>query len=277
MTIEAEIARILKDKDKMIKSGTKTMLEILEELRKQIMTDLGKAALRVVSPSGPEAITEWDAYHLKQMLSSIETQIANFSAKAQTEASGLLEESWGVGRNLVDVPLAQAGIYTGFGLSTSVLDTLKDFTFHKIDGLSQAAWDKIRSELTLGVMGGKTPQEVARAIGMNLKDPSIFTSIAARAEVITKTEMGRVFSTAAELRMEEAADHVDGLEKQWRHVGHPRVPRASHLAADGQHVFVDEAFNIGGVEMMYPRDPAAPIDEVINCGCDHVPYHARWA
>jgi hypothetical protein len=221
------------------------------------------------------------------MLDSIESQIANFSAKARAEANGLLEESWGMGRNLVDIPLAQAGlrpggaygpegIYIGFRLSTSVLDTLKDFTFHKIEGLSEAAWDKIRGELTLGVMGGKTPQEVAAAIGKNLKDPSIFGTIARRAEVITKTEMGRVFSTAAELRMEEAADHVDGLEKQWRHVGHPKVPRSTHLAADGQHVPVDEPFDIGGIEMMYPRDPAAPIEETINCGCDHVPYHARW-
>jgi len=265
-TVNSEITRILRDKDRMVKSGAKAMLDILKELQKQTLDKLGRAA-----------ITEWDAYHLKQMLDSIESQVANFSAKARAEANGLLEESWGMGRNLVDVPLAQAGIYTGFRLSTSVLDTLKDFTFHKIEGLSDAAWDKIRGELTLGVMGGKTPQEVAVAIGKNLKDPSIFGTIARRAEVITKTEMGRVFSTAAELRMEEAADHVDGLEKQWCHVGHPKVPRPSHLAADGDHVPVDEPFNIGGVKMMYPRDPAAPIEETINCGCDHVPFHARWA
>lgn len=255
MTIAAEIAKIIKDKNRAIKSGTKSMLEILEVLRTDVIKELGQTA-----------VTEWDSYHLKQMLSSIENQISNFKVKSRAEAEGLLEESWGMGRNLVDVPLAEAGIYTGFRLSTDVLDTLKDFTFHKIEGLSEAAWDKIRGELTLGVMGGKTPQEVAEAIGRNLEDPSIFGTIARRAEVITKTEMGRVFSTAAELRMEEAADHVAGLEKQWRHVGHPKVPRPSHLAADGDHVPVNEPFNIGGVEMMYPRDPAAPIEETINCG-----------
>jgi len=264
-TINSQIARIIKDKNRAIKTGARAMLDILEELRAQTIKEIGGAA-----------VTEWDAYHLKQMLSSIESQISNFQAKAKAEAEGFLEESWGMGRNLVDVPLAEAGIYMGFSLSTSILDTLKDFAFHKIEGLSDSAWDKIQSELTLGVMGGKTPQEVASAIGKNLTDPSIFTSIGARAEVITKTEMGRVFSTAAEMRMEEAADHVDGLEKMWRHAGHPKVPRASHLAADGDHVPVDEPFNIGGVEMMYPRDPKAPIEETINCGCDHVPYHSRW-
>ena len=66
--------------------------------------------------------------------------------------------------------------------------------------------------------------------------------------------------------MEEAAKSVDGLEKMWRHAGHPRSPRITHLAADGRHVPVDEPFDIGGVAMMYPRDPAAPSEEVINCG-----------
>jgi len=254
-TVNSEILRILKDKNQMIKSGTQSMLDILEELRGQVIDQLGRSALE-----------SWDAYHLKQVLSSIEDQVENFRVKAKAEADGLLDESWGTGRNLVDVPLAEAGIYVGFRLSTSILDALKDFAFHKIDGLSDSAWEKIQGELTLGILGGKTPQEVAKAIGMNLEDPSIFTSIAARAETITKTEMGRVFSQAAELRMEEAADHVDGLEKQWRHVGHPMKPRPTHLAADGQHVPVDEPFDIGGVEMMFPRDPGAPLDEVINCG-----------
>ena len=264
-TVNSAIAKIIKEKGLAVKSGTRAMLDILEELRKEVLYELGQAA-----------ITKWDSYHLKQMLSSIENQVENFKAKAKAEAEGLLEESWGLGKNLVDLPLAEAGIYTGFHLSTSVFDTMKDFTFHKIDGLSNAAWEKIQSELTLGVMGGKTPQEVAAAIGKNLKDPSVFGSIARRAEVITKTEMGRVFSQAAELRMEQAAEHVDGLEKKWRHVGHPKVPRLSHVAADGQHVPVNEPFNIGGESMMFPRDPAASIEETINCGCDHVPFHVRW-
>jgi hypothetical protein len=255
MNVSSQISRILKDKDLGIRTGTRAMLSLLEELRDQTIGELGKAAL-----------TGWDSYHLKQMLSSIESQIANFQSKAKAEAGGLLDKSWNTGKTLVDAPLATVGVSTGFAMSGTLLETLKDFTFHKIEGLSASAWDKIRGELTLGVMGGKTPQDVAAAIGKNLKDPSIFGSIARRAEVITRTEMGRVFSTAAEARMEQAAEYVDGLEKEWRHVGHPAVPRPSHLAADGQHVPVNEPFNIGGILMMYPRDPAAPIEEVINCG-----------
>lgn len=264
-TVNSEIRRIIKEKDMAIRSGTQSMLDILKELQTQVLNETGKAALG-----------SWDAYYLKNLLGAIESQIDNFTVKAKAEAAGLLEDSWGKGIAMVDVPLGSAGIYTGFHISTSSLDVLKEFTFHKLDGLSAAAMDKIKAELTLGIIGGKTPAEVAAAIGKNLKDPSIFTSIAARAEVITKTEMGRVFSTANQMRMEQASEYVVGLEKQWRHAGHPKQARPAHLAAHGQHVPVNEPFNIGGVPMMYPRAPGAPLDEVINCGCDHVPYHPRW-
>ena len=253
--VNSEMKRIIREKDLMLKTGTQAMLDILKELQKQVMTELGQAALG-----------SWNAYQLKQLLNSIEFQIANFTQKARAEASGLIKEAWGKGTSLIDDPLAVNGIYTGFAISTSVLDTLSDFVFHKIKNLSDDAWVKIRGELTLGMLGGKTPQEVAKAIGKNLTDPSIFSSIAQRAEVITKTEMGRAFSTAAQTRMEQAAQHVDGLEKQWLHAGHPKKPRTAHMAAHGQHVPVNEPFNIGGMKMMYPRDPAAPLEEVINCG-----------
>jgi hypothetical protein len=254
-TVNSEILRIISDKNRAITTGTRAMLDILNEVRKQVIDEIGRAALG-----------SWDIYHLGQVKDSVEAQIENFKVKARAEADGLMDDIWGKGQTLVTAPLAEKGIYVGFHISSSVLDTLKDFAFHKIDGLADAAWQQIRGEVTLGILGGKTPQEVAAAIGRNLTDPSIFSSIAARAEVITKTEMGRVFSTATEMRMEEAANHVDGLEKMWRHAGHPKVPRSSHLAADGDHVPVDEPFDIGGVEMMYPRDPGAPIEETINCG-----------
>jgi hypothetical protein len=254
MEVSEQILRVLKEKDQAIKSGTKAMLGILEELRAQVMTDLGKTTL-----------TDWDRYYLQQTFRSIQSQVANFEAKARAEASGLFDQSWDLGKNLVDASLGVTGIYTGFHLSSSVLDTLKEYSNDYLQNLFGDAWTKIKGEINLGVLGQKTPQEVAQAIGETI-DSGRFANFANRAETITQTEMGRVFSAATQARMEQAADYVDGLEKMWRHVGHPMVPRLTHLAADGDHVPVDQPFNIGGVLMMHPRDPAAPLDEVINCG-----------
>lgn len=266
-SVNAEIKRIIRDKDSGILGGTEAMQAILKELQTQVQRELGQAALG-----------SWDVHSLKKMLNSVERNIADAETKAKAEITGLTDDAWQMGMNLVDAPLEAAGIYTGFNISKSSMERLmmKDFAEHIIKGLYGDGWLKIKSELTLGVLGGKTPQEVSKVIGQNLDEPSIFTSLDARAEAITKTEMGRVFSAATQARMEEAAGHVEGLEKQWLHAGHPRAARPLHLALNGLHVPVDEPFLVGNVAMMYPRDPAAPLSEVINCGCDHVPYHERW-
>lgn len=263
--VNSTIKKILKEKDAGILTGTEAMNGILVDLQKQVQGELGGAALG-----------SWDAYQLKRMLDAIERQTADFQTKAKKEIGTSLDASWETGRALIEESLKVAGIYTGFNISTSSLNALKDFTFHKIDGLADDAWYKIKGELTLGVLGGKTPAEVANAIGKNLTDKSIFSSISARAEAITKTEMGRVFSTATQSRMAEAAQYVEGLEKQWIHAGHPKAARPTHVAAAGQHVPWNEPFLIGSIPMMFPRDPKAPIGEVINCGCDHVPWHESW-
>lgn len=265
-TANSEIKRIIKQKNTAIRTGAEKVRDLLKELHGQVMTELGKAALG-----------SWDAYSLRQYLDAIEFQMGAFASKAKTAEGALLAESWGMGQALVDAPLAAGGIYTGFHLSTSVLETMKDFTFHKIDGVTGAAWDQVRGELTLGILGGKTPQEVAAAIGKNI-DAGRFASISLRAETITKMEMGRAFSQAADLRMEQAAEHVEGLEKQWLMVGRAKVHRPKHEALNGVHIPIDQPFYYaGGVPVRFPRDPGAPIGETINCGCDHVPYHASWA
>lgn len=265
MKVSAEITKILKAKDKGIVSGTGSMLAILKDLHKQVRAELGKAALG-----------SWDAHHLRQVLDAIEYQMANFTLKSKAELSRLLKEAWGYGQNLVDAPLGAAGVHMGaHHLSTSVLDTMTGYGNDYLQNLFHDAWYKVKGEITLGIVGDKTPQEVANAIGTTI-DAGRFKNISVRAETITQNEMGTVFSKATQLRMEQASGLVPDLEKQWLHAGHPRKARASHLAADQSHVPVDQPFKIGSVKMMFPRDPGAPLEETIHCGCDHVPFHARW-
>lgn len=43
--------------------------------------------------------------------------------------------------------------------------------------------------------------------------------------------------------------------------------RPTHVAADGQQRPLNQPFNVGGFPMMYPLDPAAPAELVVNCRC----------
>ena len=43
--------------------------------------------------------------------------------------------------------------------------------------------------------------------------------------------------------------------------------RDAHYQADGQIVLIDEHFTVGGEKLMYPQDPTASAENVINCLC----------
>jgi len=119
---------------------------------------------------------------------------------------------------------------------------------------------------------------VAGSIAGNLNGPSIFKSVAERAETITGLEMGKVFSTATQKSMEQAEDVLPGLESMWLHAGHPRMPRRTHLMMHGQKRKIGNPFyrTPQGQPVMYPRDPKAPVSEIIRCGCIHIPWHPDW-
>lgn len=265
--VTSAIQRILKQKNAAIIDGSEAMRRLLIELQRQVIEELGRAA-----------IGSWDAYSLKQTLNAIERRIVDYDSAASADIKKRVTDMWDLGQESVYKPLNIGGIWTGFNLSTTVLKVLEDFAFHKVTGVSRFAWDKIKGELTMGILGGKTPQQVSKAIGVNLNGPSVFKTIDARAEFITKTEMGRTFSEAANMRMKNAADHVPDLEKVWHH-GHPKQPRMSHLAIDGQAVPVGQAFRLvdkNGYQLQYPHDPAADFSEVAGCQCSHTVWLARW-
>lgn len=64
-------------------------------------------------------------------------------------------------------------------------------------------------------------------------------------------------------------------KKTWRTVGDKKV-RHSHEKANGQSVGLTEFFEVGGYDMMHPRDQRAPIKETANCRCSTV-YNIKWS
>lgn len=213
------------------------------------------------------ASSDWQIYHLAELKSGIERSLQSFGDRYGVELRAAQGTFWQMGQDMVDLPLRQIGIAAAIPeIDTAVLAIMQDFSSDLVTGLTSDAIKKINQELTLGLMGQKSPFEVMGAVGRNLKDKSVFRSIAARARTIVLTESGRVLESAGQARKVAARKAVPGLQKQWLYGHSPQNPRVDHMAVDGQIRDVDEPFDVGGESLMYPGDPAGSPGNTINCG-----------
>lgn len=238
------------------------------ELNKLLRTAL--ADIRGILAAQPSDYQRW---YLPQLKQSIERAIAEFERGASSRLGTAAGRAWEAGQQLIELPLEAGGIRVGAMLptvDTRQLQAMRAFMVDRIKDISASVANRIGGELGLVVIGAQSPGD---AIG---RIAGLVEGGRGRAITIVRTEVGRTFSTAANERMRQASEALPGLKKQWRRSGkiHSRL---HHDSIDGQIKNIDEPFVLGnGVRIMYPRDPAAPPAETINCGCESLPYMESW-
>ena len=254
---------LIRQANRLEKAEVKKVIKLLADARKDVAAQI--------------ASTEWQAYHLPQLKAGIERALQSFGDQYGVEMREMQREFWQQGADMTDLPLREIGINAAIPeIDTTALSILQGYSSDLVTGLSQDAVKKINGEITRGIIGQKSPYEVMQAVGRNLKDKSIFKSIAHRADTIVRTEAGRVFEAAGQARKEAAVQVVPGLQKQWYYGHSPRLPRIDHMAVSGQIRDIDKPFDVGGEKLMYPKDPAGSAANTINCGCTSLPYHQDW-
>ena len=135
--------------------------------------------------------------------------------------------------------------------------------------IPEETYQRIFAQLVEGQQAGETIDQIADRIDRVL----IFSGSdwwPNRARTIAQTEVHRAWQNgvlAAALYYEPATG--PGWTKTW-HTEMDGKERASHRRANGQRRKLADKFQVGGVDLMYPGDPTAPADEVINCRCDMV-------
>lgn len=225
---------------------------------------------------------DWRVWQLGAIQPQVQQLIDALTGDLQAAGNAALDSAWNVGVAAVDAPLASAGIHVDWRLpllDTSVLTALKTFTAGRIQDLSSQALGRIDRAIGLTVLGATTPNEAIQAVQAELgtKDSASMR----RARRIVHTSLGEAYATAQQQRLEQSAELVPDLRKQWLRSGKIHS-RWNHDAADGQTVPVAKPFVLpanrgtGTVTMMHPHDPKAPAGEIINCGCTHRAWLTRW-
>lgn len=261
--IREAIRRQVERRGLAVTAGVLDLLGTLAQLQEEIRQTLAG------QPS------DFDAWRLPELLAQVDRHIERWTRRAIGVTDRLIEEAWERGPAMIDAPLAAAEIRIGGTiLPRSLLEELQSYTADKIKDVGPVARRRIENHVRLGVLGGRTPHQVMEGVGRVVDGPGPMKFVSFRAETITRTEMGRVHSAAADRRHQAAAKLLPGLGKEWRWSG---KSRALHRAINGQKRAVGEPFELpDGVKMQYPRAAGAPVEHVANCGCESLPWMADW-
>ena len=254
-------------------------LDVLK-LRTQILrgtageiTQLLKVALADIQVLLATQPTDYERWYLPQLKRGIELTMDTFERGAVSSVGSGMTQGWSAGQRLVDAPIEAGGVRIAAvlpGIDTRQLTAMRSFMVDRIGDISKTVASRIGGQLGLVTIGAQSPSDAIGAIA------DMIDGGRTRAMTIVRTEVGRAFSVAADERMSQAAEILPGMKKQWRRSGKIHS-RFHHDSIDGQIVAQDEPFTLGnGVKIMFPRDPAAPAAETINCGCESLPYMEEW-
>lgn len=257
----AELRRRLKTNSLELDRGVAAVLGTLAELQETLRQRLAR-----------QDASQFDAEHLPALLRELDRAADGWARKAAGVAADVVEGLWLRGSRLVEGPLGAAGVHLGrVILPRSLLDELQGYSASKIAGLKPAVVQRIEGHVRLMVLGGMTPHQAMVATGSEL-DKGPFKFVGFRAETQIRTEGGRIYSMAGQRRLVTAASQVPGLKKRWLR----GKSRPNHAIA-GQKRLPDEKYTlVNGIELMYPRELGAPVEEVANCACQSVPHKDDW-
>ena len=204
---------------------------------------------------------------LVALQAEIRRTLATFGDEAGASASSSAERAWDAGVDLVEKPLASAGVQLASAprINRRALLAMQSFLTDRISDVTRAAIDRINRALGLVLTGTLSQSDAITQVQRILGGAT-----RTRASTIVFTEIGRAYATASQAAMLEAHRRGIGIAKRWVRSGKEH-PRPEHYKAHNQMVRVDQPFVIAGEKLDYPRDPKASAENTINCGCMAVP------
>lgn len=238
-------------------------------------------ALRLVERLHSETLAtlarypDLSAAGLPALLRDLEALMRLYRGQLTRSINGHQQQAFDLGDDLLDAMLTQAGMRAGIvGISPTVLEIATAHASDQITRITEDARARVSGEVRLAALGGRSYGDLLRAIGRDLDDPGPFGTLAARAEAIARTEVGRVQSLSFRARGNQVAGQIPGLMKRWVHAGPMRAPskrrgayqpRPEHVALHGVTIPWDEEFSVGGENAFGPLDPKLSARQSVNC------------
>jgi uncharacterized protein with gpF-like domain len=147
------------------------------------------------------------------------------------------------------------------------LRRIYDMVDSQVDMVSDTTDGIIRRIIRRGVTEGVGTETVAEWLRAALGESS--PALAARAATIARTATHSAVYAAETASVQESLGEVVDAYRFWMatHDSGTLLTRPDHMEADGQRRRLDEPFEVGGEELMFPGDPAGSAAQIINCRC----------
>ena len=233
-----------------------TVAEVLLQLR---------AAQRVIAQRLAAAGDTLTRQRLIALQQEVARAMESFRTGASAAAAAGSAAAAQDGAQQVALPLRQQGIDLSPRINPQTLLAMRESLTDLISDVSTRTVNRINAQLA-HVLVGTQPMSAAITNVQRLMDGAARY----RARTIVYTELGRINSVATQQGLQQAAERLPGLKKRWVKSG-KKHPRDEHADAHGQLRAINEPFDVGGEQLMFPRDPEGSAKNTINCGCRHIP------
>ena len=246
----------------------KTLVGLLTQARQDVID-----AVLTVNPGS--------ATLYQKALAGIDETILRMNTELGVNIADWQAKGFDLGTKFAIPPEPSLGFgLVGAGVATTQLEILGSYSADLVQDITSTTRKQINGALASVMLGAQTPFEAARKIGGNLTDLNHFTSLAHRARAITVTEIGRAHSLGTHAGQTELARLIKAtgdpsvVNKRWINAHLPGA-RQTHLEAEARYhpdgavgpIPVDQHYEVGGFKALYPKDPALPASETVNCHC----------
>lgn len=235
--------------------------KLLDDTHDDIVALLRRAQgdIALTLASAPSDYQQW---RLNALNLEVDRLLGIFGDQAGDVLSNAAGEAWAGGLAAIDKPFSAAGIEMVLPVIDSTqLQAMRTFMVDRIKDVGVQAAQKIKSEIGQALIGIQDIAQTIQKVGSIMGESSV-----SRVTTIVGDNLSRAWATASfDRAMQSDAAGVE-MEKIWRRSGkiHSRL---AHDLTDGVRKSIKEPFVINGHKIMYPKDPKAPIEESINCGC----------
>jgi HK97 family phage portal protein len=237
-------------------------------IRKALRAGLGEIADQVEGGNANPNFGSQDA--LTPVLTSLYDRVGRDSASLVGKALAHRKKALGVRET--------KGVFANV---RSLWDSwVKTVVASQVSLINQTTQDEIQSIVLDGIERALDYKAIAEQIrGLyEVTDAGVLpgdyqTNYQYRPMLIARTEVGMAASKGANLEAVSLNQDIQplGIElrKRWISVIDSRT-REDHAKMNGKVVAMDEPYDVGGVSMMHPKDPAGGAANVCECRCDEV-------